>query len=86
MFKSELSNDRAGLHIELGFLLLTLLLSGCVTVTSDLNTQEKLEYYNCYWDCPNEEGEIGWCCEKEVPWHDKHIFHCDNAGNRKVVR
>ena len=56
MFKSELSNDRAGLHIELGFLLLTLLLfSGC-TIPETAPAR-----YNCEW---LDEG-LSWECMKD---------------------
>jgi len=76
-----LSNNRAGLK-ESGLLALLLLvfLSGCETI------QQKLERYNCYWDCPNEAGENGWCCEFEVPAEDHYIFDCKNANERKVIK
>ena len=51
MFKSELSNDKARLHIELGFLLLALLLFlGCD---------------KSFYGCVEQEG--GWCCKQQVP-------------------
>jgi len=84
VFKRELSNNEARLHIELGFLLLTLLLSGCCSLTSGMTPQEKIEYYNCYWGCKNDAGDNGWCCDLPVPSCDHSIFNCENAGERIV--
>ena len=77
--KPGLSNNRAGFHKGLGFLALILLICGC-----KLTAKQKIELYGCYWNCPNELGENGWCCEKEVPKEDWYIFNCENAGNRIV--
>lgn len=84
MSRTEASNNRAGVHKDPGLLLLALLVAlvGC---TNDV-IQQKLEQYNCYWDCPNESGENGWCCEHEVPPEDQYIFDCENAKERKIIR
>ena len=74
--RRALSNNRAGLHKELGLLAL-LLVVGCVT------PQEKLEHYNCYWGCMDGD-KTGWCCEREVPQSDHYIFDCENAGERII--
>ena len=56
MFKRELSNNGAGLHIELGFLLLTLLLFlGCTLL------ETAPARYNCEW---LDEG-LSWECMKD---------------------
>jgi len=82
-----LSNNRAGLKESglLALLLLSLGFTGC-TAVGELDIQQKLERYNCYWDCPNESGENGWCCEFEVPAEDHYIFDCKNANERKVIK
>jgi len=87
VIKRALSNNRAGLHKELGLVFLPLLvfLYSCAAVQS-LDVQQKLEKYNCYWDCPNESGENGWCCEHAVPEEDHYIFDCKNAKERKIVQ
>jgi hypothetical protein len=68
VLKSELSNDRAGLHIELGFLLLTLLLFlGCsIPETAPAR-------YNCTW---TDKG-LSWGCTK-----DGVKFNCEYEHRR----
>ena len=82
--RKVLSNNGAGSK-ELGLLalLLSVFLAGCITTET---VQEKLIRYNCYWDCPNESGENGWCCEHEVPAEDHYIFDCKNANERKIIK
>jgi len=78
--RRALSNNRAGLHKELG--LLALLLVGCTAVT-DLDVQQKLDKYDCWWGCMDGD-KTGWCCEREVPQSDHYIFDCENAGERII--
>lgn len=52
-----LSNNRAGRHKAVGFLLL-LFICGC-----SLTYEEALEQYECTW---HEEGH-GWCCKHQLP-------------------
>ena len=77
--RSESSNDRAGLHKELGFLLLLLFILGCRT------PQENIVYYNCYWGCTNEVGESGWCCERPVATYDRNFFDCKYATPERSI-
>jgi uncharacterized protein YceK len=60
-----------------------LLAFGCAAV-ADKDIQIKLELYNCYWGCLNEQDETGWCCEHEVPQQDHYIFNCENAKERVI--
>jgi len=64
---------------------LIIFLSGCAAIEHQ-DVQQKLVKYNCYWDCPNEAGELGWCCEHLVPDEDQYIFDCKNAKERKIIR
>jgi hypothetical protein len=70
MIRRGLSNNRAELHKELGFLAL-ILLAGCAT------PQEKLAMYGCTY-YPKESG---FCCKHEVPEFDHYIFNCKYAGD-----
>jgi len=56
-------------------LILLVFIVGCFTPTP----QAKLKAYGCWWNCVNEEGKTGFCCEKEVPEKDHYIFDCNNA-------
>ena len=62
-------------------LVLLMCLSGCIT---EQTPYQKLVAYGCWWDCKNEAGETGFCCEKEVPVADHYIFDCKYAGDRVV--
>ena len=57
-------------------------ISGCIPLTN----QQKIEKYNCYWGCPNELGETGWCCDKEVPVYDQTFFDCHNATPERTTQ
>jgi len=56
VLKSELSNDKARLHIELGFLLFALLLSGCCPLP---------ETHPRRYNCTTIEQGVSWECSKD---------------------
>ena len=51
-----------------------------------LTPQQKIAIYDCYWGCPNELGETGWCCRNKVPENDQDFFDCHNATPDRVVK
>jgi uncharacterized protein YceK len=83
---SELSTDRAGLHKELGFLLIALLLSGCASLEPP-TAQEVIEKYDAYWGSVDEQGNTGWCSSSPIPPAEYELMKdCDNATPERTVK
>jgi len=78
----ELSNNRAGLHKELGFLVLCLLFllflssfTGCIKVVGV--EKEPKKHFDCEWD----EEHKSWTCVSRV---SNKRFHCHYLPETEV--
>jgi len=83
----ELSNNRAGLHKELGFLLITLLLSGCSTIGM---TKVDKEYQDAGYilHCTEVAGDTcltrQWFKEKQTTYERFHNDQEKEAGSTEA--
>jgi len=67
MMRSGLSNDRAGLHKELGFLLLVILIAGCTVIEVPAPKR---------WDCTLPDENKEWTCQSLV---SNRIIECNEG-------